>query len=271
MEDLRLRSDGWFTSVKKPKISLSAVSADGRDYLAAREVGGYGQYRDQHAVAQRLTPIGELSFSWQQRIGKTWLNVNLSPDLPVGEKSIDPRLKLTELKDLEGYVVAEFNELEGPAPATPTQVQKTFAVLEPSQTEEVARPFLLIPSMAGRDQDTLTVFKRNDEEWLRYGANVLRPLEGIPAILRGVSRKVTIGPEAYAEWIKIDASSQAAKLNLSTSGVWRAYRLSRMSDSTSSFALMKSGKGSSSIEIPADTGAYISIYGKSGESFSVSW
>jgi CubicO group peptidase (beta-lactamase class C family) len=189
--DLFYRNDGWFAASAESglPVSLSFLHAEGRDYMAFRVPGANGWYRSSMVFAQKLTPAKPLSPAWQARIGKTWLPVNYSSADDYLSPFNDPRLRLVPVEGAEEYVFSA-----GP--------DGMFTALPAEERDDEARSFILIPAINGRDLSDINVIHRGDEEWLREGSTLYRPLDTIPAAPSGEAA-VVIGPEGYTEWRRL--------------------------------------------------------------------
>lgn len=246
--DLRLRSDGVFQNDTSTG-ALFPVSAGGRDYLGLRAPGGYGEFLQQTAFAQRVGPRGTLSPAWQARLGHTWVEVNMGAHL-LSVTPVDPRIAITEVPGLEGQVV-----VREPAP----DAEKGYYVLDPSQSDTSALVMLRIPSHAGRDLDDLDVVSRGGEEWLQLGSLVCRPVLSIPVINPGQTESIDIGPEGYAEWRLLQAPT---RVTVTTQGAWKLF--------DPNFTLLQEGDGQQTLTLPSGTqSAYLEVFGASGERIEI--
>ena len=180
----QLTADGWAPMAEglRPRIGGSfqadddsaawrAAEAGGRRYLVRSAIAGYGHYRDDLAVAEKLSPRAPLSTAWRRRVGRTWLSVNDAASSPLYNADGGPLLTLTDFPGLSGYVVV-------------LDADGAF-VLDPGESDETALTFLQIPPMGSRDLDDLSVEERvvktdeevrdgtprtTTEEWLRSAA-----------------------------------------------------------------------------------------------------
>jgi CubicO group peptidase (beta-lactamase class C family) len=188
---LSYRNDGWFSAPAEIglPISISFLQADGRDYAAFRLPTPNGWYRNPVVFAQKLAPAKPLSPAWQSRIGKTWLPVNYSWADDYLSPFNDPRLRLVPVEGAEGYVFS-------------AGADGLFTALPQEGRDDEARSFILIPVVNGRDLCDVNVIRQGDEEWLREGSTLYRPLDAIPAAASGEAA-VVIGRDGYIEWRRL--------------------------------------------------------------------
>jgi len=253
---LRYRSDGWFTSDAAPLISFSVVAGGTNRYLALRRPSGDMSYLDSQAFAQKLTGGGvPLSSAWSGRLGKKWLVVNEHPDGLPFLSDEDPRFGLKELAELPGVLFA--------LPALPPiNMGWQAQVVDASASDQTAGMMLLIPGIQGTDMNALDVVVQGEDEWLRWGGYLHRPLDKVPVLPETTASSVTIGPEAYAEWrsVKLGKSS----VSISGASAWRLY--------DKNFKTIASGGASGQPALPSGTNtelAYLMLFGDAGSIITV--
>ena len=235
--DLRLRTDGWYTSDDLPAVSYKPVVGDGRRYLAVRVPYGYGHYSITIMYAEKLFAKRQATAAWLERVGKTYLAANVSMyDRIFMPPDADPRFALATISDLPGYLF------------TPN-----MDIVDASVDDSLARMFLLIPQAGGRDLYDIAVIAKGNEEWLRQGSNLYRPLAGVPALARG-SSNVTIGSEGNNEWRALPATGS---VTVNGGSGWRLYN--------ADFELIASGVGGGSAVLPGSgMVTYMMLFGPPG-------
>jgi CubicO group peptidase (beta-lactamase class C family) len=202
-KNLKLRSDGWYTSVDNPTLSFTPVTGDGRRYLAMRAKYGYGHYAITNMHAEMLYAKPQSTASWQARAGTTYLLANAGLyDMALMFGGADPTFILQSIPGLSGYLF------------TPG-----LDIVDASVDSALARMFLLIPQASGRDLNDIAVVVKGGEEWLRKGSTMYRPLAGVLPLAAG-SSTVTIGLEGYNEWRKLAVTGS---LSINGADGWRLY------------------------------------------------
>lgn len=236
------RSDGWFAASAESglPITISFLQAEGRDYVAFRMPSQNGWYRNPMVFAQKLALAKPLSPAWESRIGKTWLPVNFSSADDYLSPFNDPRLRLVPVEGAEGYVFSA-----GP--------DGLFTALPQEGRDDEARSFILVPMINGRDLCDVNVIRQGNEEWLREGSILYRPLDAIPAAASGEAT-VVIGPEGYTEWRRLPPD---VKFNLTGADAVKIYdeNFVPLDPSTD-----KTGKA----------GAFLAIFGSPGTTARIS-
>ncbi len=232
-----LRSDGAFWATDAKGTSFRVVTAWGRQYLDLRQRAGYGHYRTDILLGERVLPGKPLAAAWQARLGKTWLVVT---DVATSTNwGMPPTVSIAAIPNLPGYVGLDGN---GGGNA--------LTVVDPSTSTTLGAMFLVIPTAQGRDLADVTFFRRGSEEWLRTGSAVARPIASVPALSSGVST-VRIGKEGYAEWRSIAVSST---LVIRGRGAWKLY--------DASLAVIAAGTGNAR-SVAAPAGSYLEVFGRS--------
>lgn len=248
-------SDGWFASAENPLKAFKAVSAnllgEPTQYILMRAPSGYGHYLETSMFAEQIqNNYPNLSAAWQARLPLVWLAVNEHPD-ELTWNGMDPRLRLTTIPEHEGLIAIR-------TPVDPDQ----FHILDPSQSDTVAKMMLIIPQLNGRDLDDLIFVNRNGEEWARLGNYMLRPLQSVPQLTHAKTETITIGPEGYAEWRALAPRVNPVQITITTTGSWRLY------DAT--FKSLAYGKGNGVASLPAGSDpAYLTLFGIAGQNITV--
>lgn len=234
-----LRRDGAFWNSGVPARSIRTVAAWGRDYLVLRAPDGYGHYRTDIILGQRVEPGEPLSAAWQARVGGSWLLANeIAPSMAW---SLPPVVSLATVPELPG--ILEVVTPDGSVPVD-AGASDTFAPM-----------FLVIPTAQGRDLYDLTVERRDGEEWLHAGAMVLRPRASVPTLESG--GVVTIGTEGYAEWRSLPA---VGSLTIAGAEAWKLF--------DSNLVLLGAGDGNTP-PVAAPAGSYLVLFGPAGSRVEV--
>ena len=240
-KNLKLRTDGWYASDDNPTLSYSPVIGDGRRYLAARTTYGYGHYSITLLFLEKLYAKPQVTAAWKARIGTTYLVANVSMYDRALLGPTDPRFTLQTMPDLPGYLF------------TPT-----MDILDASVDDALARMFLLIPQVNGRDLSDIAIVTRGSEEWLRRGSTLLRPLAGVPTLTAGPST-ATIGSEGFNQWRTLPATGS---VSIDGGSEWRLY--------DADFKRIASGPGNGSAVLPGSgTAAYLMLLGAKGTTISL--
>ena len=238
---LRMRGNGQFYR-KGSSTSLWTTTAAGRRYLIDSAAGGYGHYRDNMPLAQKLKPAEPLSAAWAGRVGHLWLAVNEEPTAGI-YMSGGPLFGLAAVPGLDGYVVAN-------SPSYGMQI------VDPGESDSEALMFLQIPGFGSRDMNDVVVEQHGAEDWIWYGTTFYRPLETVPALGAGANA-VPIGPDGYAEWRTL---ATAAQLAIDGGALWRLYDGDmNVLDSGTTFPAA----------VTAPAGAYLCLFGPAASSVGV--
>jgi hypothetical protein len=241
---LTLRSDGGFWAPNAKGTSIRAATGWGRRYLDLRDRAGYGHYRSDLLLGQRVLPGKPLSAAWTARLGKTWLVVT---DVPTSTNwGVPPAIGIVGILDLPGYVGLT-GDGGGGTGAT---------LLDASVSDSLGAMFLVIPTMQGRDLADAVFSTRGGEEWLRTGSAVARPMASVPVLASGAN-VVTIGAEGYAEWRSVAAAST---LGVAGAAAWKLF--------DAKLAVIASGVGNAT-SATAPAGAYLEVFGKAGTNVAV--
>ncbi len=239
LEGLRLRQDGRFAADSSPNKAYRGLVAAGRRYLAVRIPYGMEHYEMELPVGHEL-PVGPpLSARWQARLGRRWLTANepYSAFLALGRQP--PLISLGGVQGLEGYIAVSLR----------AGGFDLVQVVDPRDSDHVARMCLKIPLDNGWGLSDLVIEERQGEEWVLWCGTRYRPLETVPS-LGSVQGKVTIGPEGLGEWFRCPASSA---LTLSGARSWYLYN--------AEFCLKDWGMGKKTIVGTVDDGTYLLLYG----------
>lgn len=197
-----LRPDGRFWDTKTGSKAFSTVDGWGRHYLVLRQASGYGHYRTDMILGERLAPGAPLSAAWKARLGKTYVFVS---EVATSIGWVAPGMQLRTIPDLQGYLWAD-------VPGNPVPV-------DPAASDSMGAMTVVIPAMQGRDINDVDVVKVGAQEWLRMGSTLRRPLEGVPVATKG-STSASIADGAVAEWVKIAADG---KVTTTGAGEWGAF------------------------------------------------
>jgi CubicO group peptidase (beta-lactamase class C family) len=238
---LRMRGNGQFYR-KGSSTSLWTTTAAGRRYLIDSAAGGYGHYRDNMPLAQKVKPGEPLSAAWADRIGHLWLAVNEEPTAGI-YGSGGPLFGLAEVPGLDGYVLAN-------SPSYGMQI------VDPGESDSDALMFLQIPGFGSRDMNDVVVEQHGADDWIWYGTTFYRPLDTVPALLEG-DNLVTTDGDGYAEWRSLSAASQ---VRIDTGSRWRLYDagMNVVAEGTSYPA-----------DVTAATGGYLCLFAPAGTSATV--
>ena len=241
---LTLRSDGGFWASNEKGTSIRAVTGWGRRYLDLRDRAGYGHYRSDVLLGQRVLPGKPLSAAWEARLGKTWLTVT---DVPTSTNwGSPPTIGIVGIPDLPGYVGLS-GDGGGDAGAT---------LLDPGHSDTLGAMFLVIPTAQGRDLADVVFVERGTEEWLRTGSAMARPKGSVPVLATGANA-VAIGSEGYAEWRSVAAAST---LGVAGATAWKLF--------DAKLALIAAGVGNATT-VAGPAGAYLEIFGAAGTHVTV--
>lgn len=229
---LKLRDDDRFSNDEKPGMSLSFISADGRQYFIIRYVTGNGHYQDDIIQGQKVSAPG-LSAVWSGRSGRNWLLTNEDPG------SVAWEAPLIRLDTFSGFLAVN----RGGA----------LQVVDPASEDVRASMMLTIPQIYGRDLDDLVIDSIHEGEWIRIGSTLYRPQETLTTLVAG-SNIVTIGSEGLAEWRKLPVKGS---VSISGASAWRLYG--------AELEQMAAGKGTGSAVLPGfGTAAYLMLSAPSG-------
>jgi len=246
IEGLKLRGDGRWISDRCPETAYRLVFAGGRRYLAVRRPFGLGHYEVELPDSHDLPPGRRLSSKWQSRIGRRWLAANdpYSAFLALGRQP--PLFSLLEVKGLANYIAA----------AMMGAGMEMVQVIDPGESDSLARMCLKIPLDNGWGLSDLEIIERDGEEWVLWAGILYRPLATVPFL--GPSRAtITIGSEGLGEWRQLPAS---LALTVCGARIWRLYDAEF---SLSAWGLEEGEVG----EVPA--GAYLYVHGPRGSTIKV--
>jgi hypothetical protein len=224
MTGLKLRDDDCFSSDDNPSESFSFKTAEGRQYMVIRSVGGYGHYQDNLIYGQQVAAAGAIPAAWNSRLSKKWLMTNEHPEY--SDKWASPLMQLTAVDSL---LFANTGALQ---------------VVNPFFSDSRAGMMLLIPQLNGKELDDVVIETRTGEEWICFGSYLYRPQETMQALSNGT---VIIGAEGLAEWRSIDATGTKTVTIIPAvaGGRWKIY--------TSDFTKMETGEGTKSVTLSGGT------------------
>ncbi len=230
-----LRSDGRFWDTKTGSKAFSTVTGWGRHYLVLRQSAGYGHYRTDMILGERLAPGAPLSAAWKARLGKAWVFVT---EVSTSLGWASPGMRLREIPGLPGYLYAD-------VPGNPVPV-------DPSTSDSLGAMTVVIPAMQGRDLNDVDVVKVGGREWLRMGSTLRRPLDGAPTATKG-DTTVTIADGALAEWVGLPATG---KVTTSGAAAWSTF--------DADLVPVASGPGDASALAPGDA-RYLVVFAAAGK------
>jgi hypothetical protein len=153
--------------------------------------------------------------------------------------------KVSAIPDLPGYLTAH----AGP-------IDKHDQVGKVSEVSDRLEMCLKLPFALGRDLDDVVFELVGEEEWVRVGSSVFRPLETVPNLDVG-TQSVAIVTNDHAEWRRLP--SDATFSTTATQG-WALF--------DSALTLIKRDRGDARDE-PAAAGTYLLLYGDAGGSIDV--
>jgi hypothetical protein len=246
IEGLKLRQDGRFISDRCSETAYRLVLADGHRYLAVRRPFGLGHYEAELPDSHDLPPGQPLSNKWQSRIGRRWLGANdaYSAFLALGRQP--PLFSLLEVKGLANYIAA----------AVIGAGMEVMQVIDPGESDSLARMCLKIPLDNGWGLSDLEIIERDGEEWVLWAGILYRPLATVP-FLGPRPATITIGTEGVGEWRQLTGN---LALTVSGARIWRLYDAEF---SLSAWGLEEGEVG----EVPA--GAYLYLHGTPGSTIKV--
>jgi CubicO group peptidase (beta-lactamase class C family) len=246
IEGLKLRQDGRFISDHCPETAYRLVLAEGRRYLAVRRPAGLGHYEAELPDSHDLPPGKPLSRKWQSRTGQRWLAANDPYSAFLALERQPPLFSLVEVKGLANYIAA----------AMMGAGIEIVQVIDPGESDGLARMCLKIPLDNGWGLSDLEIIERKGEEWVRWAGILYRPLATVPSLDDRPAR-ITIGSEGLGEWRQVPAS---LALTVSGARIWRLY--------DAEFSLLAWGLEERKVDdIPA--GAHLYVHGTQGSTIRV--
>ena len=129
-------------------------------------------------------------------------------------------------------------------------------VIDPGESDSLARMCLKIPVDNGWGLSDLEIIERDGEEWVLWAGILYRPLATVP-FLGPRPATITVGSEGLGEWRQLPAS---LALTVSGARIWRLYDAEF---SLSAWGLEEGEVG----EVPA--GAYLYLHGTPGSTIKV--
>ncbi len=232
--NLKLRTDGKYSSDDNPNMAYWLVNGLGRRYLARHYPGILGHYLNEEVIGQFVEPAAPLSAAWRQRAGQHWLIVNeVASSLHLVRDKV--RFALYALDSLPGYLFAGSTMIPS-------------SIVDPSGSDDEARMFLKVPMTNGRDLNDVVIEAHDGEEWIRYGSALYRPQASVPELTAGES-SVVIGAEGFAEWRKIPTSGS---LTINGASAWKLY--------AADLTLREAGQGTGNVSA-VPVGAHLMVYG----------
>jgi len=178
LEGLRFRRDGRLMADSRPGRTYRVRVAAGRRYLAVRIPFGRGHYHMELPVGHDLHSGGHLSARWQARVGRRWLTANEphSAFLALGRQP--PVIGLVEVEGLEGYIAVALRSVG----------LDLVQVVDPRESDHVARMCLKIPIDNGWGLSDLVIEERGGEEWASGASPGTARWRPSPLLGRGPAR-----------------------------------------------------------------------------------
>ncbi len=201
-ENFKLRNDGWYAADNDPTTALRLLTRSGRHYFALRQKGASDHYSYSAMMGQGLEDRPPLSGVWETRLNETWLPVNeeLDSDFPVDK--IEPGFQLRTVSSLTGYLLGN----------------KILADMAPADDDRLDGKFLIVPDGV-RGMEDVAIETWNNQEWLRVGSYLYRPLSGVPLLDEGATT-ISIGNDGFAEWFRLPSTGS---LTIDGSDFWGIY------------------------------------------------
>ncbi len=242
----RLRTDGrWYPDTKN--WSLRRVNSGNRSYLVLNMPSGYGHYRTDMVIGEKLATAAPLPSAWQARLGDEWLLVNEDQSSPVWTADGAARLTLSDMPGSPGH-------LFGSVPDYGLQF------FDAGAGDTLAAMFLQIPGFGSRDMGDLNVVDRGGQEWMRFGSSMFRPRATIASLPGDATTTVSIGTEGYAEWRTIEDTATLRIMGAATA--WRLY--------DSDLHAIDGGTTIPVTTTTAGSGCYLLVFGPASTDASVS-
>ncbi len=238
-QDFRARDDGWYAADGDSQQALRLLTADGRRYLALRLKRAAGHYTVSLLYGQELDERGPVAGAWTSRLSERWLPANTDTRNLVMSKS-DPSLRLNTVPGLTGYLKG--NNLLRDADPSGGRLDGMF----------------LVAPDGVRDLQDVAVERRGDEDWLRAGTYLYRPLSGVPALAAGTTR-LTLGAEGFAEWRRLPTTGS---LTIDGASRWFLY--------DADLAQVGSGSGSEAHALSDAGPRYVVVFGPAGATVTLS-
>ena len=178
LQNLRLRSDGWFLSDAAPDHAIAFTNAHERNVVLHRR--NHGSFEMPSILAERFAPP-PLPASWSNRLGKTWIARNVPADDYMRLLGIAPTLEFLGengiLRVKSGGALAD-------------------RILDPAFDV-----FAWIPGIVNRGDSSVQIVPVDGVEHVLYGGYLFGPEpENIP-LANSVSG--SIGNERFADWHEI--------------------------------------------------------------------
>ena len=237
--NFKLRSDGWYAADGDPITALRLLSRAGHHYFALRLQRGFGHYSITTMFGQRLDDKPDISAAWRARLDERWLPVNADPWLFLYLKG-DPGFQFRTITGLTGYLMGN----------------KILRDMNPPSDDRLDGMFLTLPDGVRDLQDT-GIETWNNQNWLRLGSYLYRPLSGIPLLASGTAT-VSIGSDEFAEWRKLPSSGT---LSISGATYWFLYG--------ADFTEIASGKGSGAPLLSGTGAKYLVVFGARGSTINL--
>jgi hypothetical protein len=236
------RNDGWYAADGDSLKALRLLTRADRSYIALRARGAAGHYSAPLLLAQRIDARNPISPAWKARRAVDWVPVNDNSFASFPDLTFDPRLALGEIDDLQGYLFAG---------------SQILCDMIPPSDDRLDGMFLQIPQVNGRDLVDLAVEPWENQEWLRFGSSLYRPISGVPVAPAGPTT-VAIGGEGHAEWRGLPAHG-AVSIHGATA--WKLF--------DGDFNQIAFGRGSGSAPLSGSGNKYLMLFGAKGATITL--
>ena len=230
-QNLKKRSDGWYTADSDPNTSIGLRTEAGLSYFVLRQKRGFGHYQTTSMFAQRLDNRPGISVAWQQRLDERWLPVNDDPVLfSFGDRSF----RLGTIAALNGYVMGK----------------NILRDMTPPSADRLDGMFMALPDII-RDLQEVSLESRNNQIWLRQGSYLYRPRSELSSLAAGAT---TVSFGESTEWFKIPESGT---VDISGSSYWSLY--------DAEFKTLASGITSGNATFSGAGAKYLAVFGTDGK------
>lgn len=182
LENLRLRTDGWFRSDDTPDHSIAFTNAHGRDLVLHRQ--NHGTFEMSSLLAERFTPP-LLPAAWSNHLGKTWIARNAPADDYMRLLGVAPTLEFIFEDDLlrvtTGGAVAD-------------------RVLHPDSDV-----LAWIPGLVNRGDSAVQIVDVGGIEHVLYAGYLFGPAPAELPLAHSISN--TIANERFSQWYEIQPAA----------------------------------------------------------------
>jgi hypothetical protein len=232
-QNLRLRTDGWWSADWKPETAFHFCEADGRTYLAKRWPSR--MVMSAMIIAERVESRDPLGPFWAGLRGRQWLLVNEPLDGGMFDRSARLAFQTLPGADHVLFVI-------GPG----------FHPVDTRPGPDGGGLVLRLPGYAGRDQNEPEPLLVGDEVWVQYGSRLYRPLETIRPLPNGQTR-VDFGDGGRLEWRLVPCP---AVLTLRGVVAWKVF--------DGQLRVLGSGRGAGSVTLPQGDDCFLAVQGEAG-------